>query len=76
VLNSLNRFAHAAAAPIMLNVTMILALVVVAPATGLTGLALCWAMAIAGIIQFLWMVIACHRAGMALGCPGRASRPA
>ncbi|MEA2780226.1 MAG: putative peptidoglycan lipid flippase [Rhodospirillaceae bacterium] len=69
VLNSLNRFAHAAAAPIMLNVTMILALVFVAPATGLTGLALSWAMAIAGIIQFLWMVIACHRAGMALRLP-------
>ncbi len=69
VLNSLNRFAHAAAAPIMLNVTMILALVVVAPATGLTGLALSWAMAVAGIIQFLWMVIACHRAGMALWLP-------
>ena len=34
VLNSLSRFAHAAAAPIMLNVTMILALVVVAPSTG------------------------------------------
>jgi putative peptidoglycan lipid II flippase len=69
VLNSLNRFAHAAAAPIMLNVTMILALVFVAPATGLTGLALSWAMAIAGVIQFLWMVIACHRAGMALRLP-------
>src|ERR1700757_4944743 len=69
VLNSLNRFAHAAAAPIMLNVTMILALVFVAPATGLTGLALSWAVAIAGIVQFLWMVIACHRAGMALRLP-------
>jgi putative peptidoglycan lipid II flippase len=69
VLNSLNRFAHAAAAPIMLNATMILALVFVAPATGLTGLALSWAVAIAGIVQFLWMVIACHRAGMALRLP-------
>jgi len=69
VLNSLGRFAHAAAAPIMLNVTMILALVFVAPSTGLTGLALSWAMAIAGIIQFLWMVIACHRAGIGLRLP-------
>ena len=69
VLNSLGRFAHAAAAPIMLNVTMILALVVIAPETGLTGLALSWAVAAAGIIQFLWMVIACHRAGMALWLP-------
>ena len=66
VLNSLGRFAHAAAAPIMLNVTMILFLVVVAPSTGLPGVALSWAVAVAGIIQFLWMVIACHRAGMAL----------
>jgi putative peptidoglycan lipid II flippase len=69
VLNSLGRFAHAAAAPIMLNVTMILALVVVAPASGLTGLALSWGMAVAGIIQFLWMVIACHRAGIGLRLP-------
>src|SRR5258705_280590 len=69
VLNALSRFAHAAAAPIMLNITMIIALVVVAPASGLTGLALCWAMAIAGIIQFLWMVIACHRAGIGLRLP-------
>jgi len=69
VLNSLGRFAHAAAAPIMLNITMIFALVVVAPASGLTGLALCWAMALAGIIQFLWMVIACHRAGIGLRLP-------
>src|SRR5579871_234116 len=69
VLNSINRFAHAAAAPIMLNVTMIAALIFVAPHSGLTGLALSWAMAIAGIIQFLWMVIACHHAGMALSLP-------
>jgi putative peptidoglycan lipid II flippase len=69
VLNSINRFAHAAAAPIMLNVTMIAALIFVAPHSGLTGLALSWAMAIAGIIQFLWMVIACHHAGMGLSLP-------
>src|SRR4029077_15080216 len=37
VLNSLGRFAHAAAAPIMLNITMIIALAVVAPDSGLTG---------------------------------------
>ncbi len=68
VLNSLGRFAHAAAAPIMLNITMIIALVVVAPASGLTGLALCWAMALAGIIQFLWMVIACHPSSAPASC--------
>ncbi len=69
ILNSLHRYAHAAAAPILLNIVMILALVVVAPVTGLPGHALAWAVAIAGLGQFLWMAFACHRAGMALRLP-------
>ena len=43
VMNALGRFAHAAAAPILLNVVMILALVLVAPFTGLPGHVLAWA---------------------------------
>ncbi len=69
VLNSLHRFAHAAAAPILLNVVMILALAVAAPLTGMPGHALAWAVAAAGVCQFLWLVIACHRAGIALRLP-------
>ena len=42
VMNALGRFAHAAAAPILLNVVMILALVLVAPFTGLPGHVLAW----------------------------------
>ncbi len=76
ILNSLQRFAHAAAAPILLNVVMIVALVAVAPFTGLPGHVLAWAMAVAGIGQFLWMVIACHRAGMALRLPWPRLTPA
>ncbi|MFO1061036.1 MAG: murein biosynthesis integral membrane protein MurJ [Dongiaceae bacterium] len=69
VMNALGRFAHAAAAPILLNVVMILALVLVAPFTGMPGHVLAWAMAAAGIAQFLWLVIACHYAGIPLRLP-------
>ena len=66
ILNSLHRFAHAAAAPILLNVVAIVALAVVAPLTGLPDHTLVWAVAVAGVCQFLWLVVACHRAGVAL----------
>ncbi len=71
ILNSLHQFMHAAAAPILLNVVMIAALVLVAPSPARRGLAyaLAWAMTVAGVGQFLWMVIACHRAGMDLHLP-------
>jgi putative peptidoglycan lipid II flippase len=76
VMNALGRFAHAAAAPILLNVVMILALVLVAPFTGLPGHVLAWAMAVAGICQFLWLVIACHYAGIPLRLPRPRLTPA
>jgi putative peptidoglycan lipid II flippase len=72
ILNSLHQFMHAAAAPILLNVVMIVALVIVAPfALSFEDVAygLAWAMTVAGVGQFLWMVIACHRAGMDLHLP-------
>jgi putative peptidoglycan lipid II flippase len=72
ILNSLHQFMHAAAAPILLNVVMIIALVIVGPfALPLqeVAYALAWAMTVAGVGQFLWMVIACHRAGMDLHLP-------
>lgn len=69
VLNSLHRFAHAAAAPILLNIVMILALTLVVPLVGMPGHVLAWSVSVAGIGQFLWLVFACHRAGMALRLP-------
>ena len=72
ILNSLHQFMHAAAAPILLNIVMIAALVIVAPfALPFEDVAygLAWAMTVAGVGQFLWMVIACHRAGMDLHLP-------
>src|SRR5215468_6151156 len=76
VMNALGRFAHAAAAPILLNVVMILALVLVAPFTGMPGHVLAWAMAAAGICQFLWLVIACHYEGIPLRLPRPRLSPA
>jgi putative peptidoglycan lipid II flippase len=72
ILNSLHQFMHAAAAPILLNIVMIVALVLVAPFAlpfADIAYALAWAMTVAGVGQFLWMVIACHRAGMDLHLP-------
>ncbi len=69
VLNSLYKFAAAAAAPILLNVTFIGALLFVLPVTGKPGHVLAWSVAAAGIGQFLLLSIAAHRAGMALSLP-------
>ncbi len=69
VLNSLHRFAAAAAAPVLLNVFFILALVVVLPLTGWPGQVMAWTVAVAGLAQFLLLVVAARRTGMALALP-------
>ncbi len=69
VLNSLYKFAAAAAAPILLNVFFIFALLVVLPRVGAPGHVLAWTVAAAGLGQFLLLLIACHRAGLTLRLP-------
>jgi putative peptidoglycan lipid II flippase len=70
VLNSLRRFAAAAAAPILLNLVMIATLLIVEwrgwGDTATTGYALVWGVCAAGIVQFLLLMIACRRAGFGL----------
>ena len=66
VLNSLHRFVAAAAAPILLNAFFILALVVILPLTGWPGQVMAWTVAVAGLGQFLLLVFAARRAGMAI----------
>ena len=63
VLNSLGRFAAAAATPILLNLFLIGALLVLTPWLPTPGHALAWGVAAAGIAQFLWLINACRRAG-------------
>ncbi|HEX7777060.1 MAG TPA: murein biosynthesis integral membrane protein MurJ [Parvibaculum sp.] len=66
ILNSLGRFFAGAAAPVMLNITMIVALWFVVPLATNPGLALSWGVTAAGIIQFVWLAISCHRVHMSL----------
>jgi putative peptidoglycan lipid II flippase len=70
ILNSLYRFAAAAAAPILLNVIFIAALVTLLPFFGdLPGHVMAWAVCVSGVAQLIFLVIAAKRAGMALRFP-------
>ncbi|HEY9547880.1 MAG TPA: murein biosynthesis integral membrane protein MurJ, partial [Kiloniellaceae bacterium] len=70
ILNSLYRFAAAAAAPIVLNVIFIAALVSVLPFFAeVPGHVMAWAVCVSGAAQLLFLVVAAKRAGMALRFP-------
>lgn len=70
VLNSLNRFTAAAAAPILLNLVMIASNVVAwLVGTGNspeTGYIFAWGLFASGIAQYALLAVACRRAGMPL----------
>lgn len=66
VLNSLGRFAAVAATPILLNLVLIGSLLVLARFVPTPGHALAIGVALAGLGQFLWLVVALSRAGMSL----------
>lgn len=70
VLNSLNRFTAAAAAPILLNIFMILAIVIAwifdTGDSATTGYILAAGVSLAGVAQFWLLAFACRRAGMPL----------
>ena len=70
VLNSLNRFTAAAAAPILLNIVMIISNIVAwyfqTGNTAGTGYIFAWGVSIAGVAQYALLAIACRRAGMPL----------
>lgn len=62
MLNAFGRFAAAAAAPILLNIALIAALLAVHYGlVEMAGHALAWAVASAGVAQFLWLALACRR---------------
>jgi putative peptidoglycan lipid II flippase len=66
VLNTLERFAAAAAAPILLNLFLILALSLFAEAMATPAHVLGIAVSLAGMAQFLWLLAACAKAGIRL----------
>jgi len=66
ILNSVWRFAETAATPMLLNIFLIGALVLLRP---ISGQALAWALSLSGFAQFLWLMVSCHRAGLGLSLP-------
>ncbi len=63
-LNAAGRFAAAAAAPVLLNVMLILAMAVAAMMGGKVALALVWAIPFAGVAQLVLVWQAARRAGL------------
>lgn len=63
ILNSLDRFAAAAATPILLNIFMIIALLLTVDNA---GLALSFGVIIAGIVQLIWLYMVAARNGFKL----------
>jgi len=69
ILNSLHRFWVNAAAPILLNLTLITALLFFHGTDDQgygTARAQAWGVTISGVLQFLWLWLACRRAGVKL----------
>ncbi len=70
LLNAVGRFAAVAAAPILLNLALMAALLLVRGADSLvTARALAVAVTVAGLLQFLWLFLAVRREGLAPRLP-------
>lgn len=69
ILNAFGRFAAPAATPILLNLSLITALLGTGPFMPTLGHALSWGVAIAGMVQFLWLMGSCGREGVWLRMP-------
>lgn len=66
VLNGLDRFAAAAAAPVFFNILSMAALLGLAPFVATPAHALAWGVTASGVVQLGIVLWACSRAGMAL----------
>ena len=69
VLNGLDRFAAAAAAPVVFNGVSIAAMLLLTPYVPNVGHALAWGVTISGVLQLALLAWAVRRAGMALHIP-------
>ena len=66
VLNSIDRFAHVAATPVLLNLALIGAVLGLTPFLPNSGYAAAIGVAVAGLLQWLWLLIACARHGVGM----------
>jgi putative peptidoglycan lipid II flippase len=66
LLNTVDRFAAAAATPVLLNLFLIAALLLMAGLHWTNGTVLAVALTLSGIAQFAWLMLSCRRAGVGL----------
>ncbi|HWB48813.1 MAG TPA: murein biosynthesis integral membrane protein MurJ [Stellaceae bacterium] len=66
LLNTLDRFAAAAATPVLLNLFLIAALLLMAGLHWTDGTVLAVALTLSGIAQFAWLMLSCRRGGIGL----------
>lgn len=64
LLNTIDRFAAPAATPILLNLFLIAGLLLMARFHWQNGEVLAWALSLAGLAQFLWLMASCAKAGV------------
>lgn len=66
VLNAHGKFGPGAAAPIALNLVLIVALFIAQLGHFHVGYTLAWALTISGLVQMLWLAISCRRARVSI----------
>ncbi|WP_270936860.1 murein biosynthesis integral membrane protein MurJ [Falsiroseomonas oryzae] len=66
VLNGMDRFAAAAAAPVLFNLVAMAALLWLTPFVATAGHALAWGVVVSGLLQLLMLLFAARVAGMAI----------
>ena len=76
VLNGVDRFSAAAAAPLLFNLSSIGAMLVLTPYVPTVGHALAWGVALAGVVQLALLVWATRRVGMPMRLPRPRLTPA
>ncbi len=69
VLNGMDRFAAAAAAPVIYNLVSIACMLWLVPFVPTVGHALAWGVSVSGVFQLVLLVIAVRRAGMRITLP-------
>ena len=66
LLNTVDRFAAAAATPVLLNLFLIAGLLLMTALHWPDGSVLAWALTLSGIAQFCWLMLSCRRADVGL----------
>lgn len=63
ILNSMHKFAAAAASPILMNICLIASMIFFSEITETPAHSLSWGVMAAGVVQCIWMAYNCHRTG-------------